>query len=107
MSAASLAAFGLGAVAGVGSIFLFVTGRSNKGEAPVPPAAHETVSRATTRLSRTRAPGTSGRRWSKAPAAGLPAEGPPKESPPETSGWVSPRGVGGSSGGADAPSRDP
>lgn len=48
MSAASLAAFGLGAVAGVGSIFLFVTGRSNKGEAPVPPAAHETVSPATT-----------------------------------------------------------
>jgi hypothetical protein len=40
----SLAAFGLGAVAGLGSIFLFVTGRRNKGEAPVPPIGHEAVS---------------------------------------------------------------
>jgi hypothetical protein len=40
----SLAAFGLGTVAGLGSIFLFVTGRKNKGEVPVPPADHETIS---------------------------------------------------------------
>jgi hypothetical protein len=40
----SLTAFGLGAVAGLGSVFLFVTGRRNKGGAPVPPAGHETVS---------------------------------------------------------------
>jgi hypothetical protein len=39
----SLAAFGLGAVAGLGSIFLFVTGRRNNG-VPVPPAGHETIS---------------------------------------------------------------
>ena len=45
---ASLVAFGLGAVAGVGSIFLFVAGRRNRGDAPVPPAAHETVSPVTT-----------------------------------------------------------
>jgi hypothetical protein len=45
---ASLAAFGLGAVAGVGSVFLFVGGRRNRGDAPVPPAAHETVSPVTT-----------------------------------------------------------
>ncbi len=32
----SLAAFGLGAVAGLGSIFLFVTGRRNKSDAPMP-----------------------------------------------------------------------
>ena len=40
----SLTAFGLGAVAGLGSIFLFVTGRRNKGEAPMPPTGHEAVS---------------------------------------------------------------
>jgi hypothetical protein len=39
----SLAAFGLGAVAGLGSIFLFVTGRRNSG-VPVPPTGHETIS---------------------------------------------------------------
>jgi hypothetical protein len=44
----SLTAFGLGGVAALGSIFLFVTGRRNKGEAPMPPAGHETVSRVTT-----------------------------------------------------------
>ena len=40
----SLVLFGLGAVAGLGSIFLFVTGRRNKDDAPVPPTAHETIS---------------------------------------------------------------
>ena len=40
----SLVAFGLGAVAGLGSIFLFVTGRRNKGDVPVPPTGHETIS---------------------------------------------------------------
>ena len=40
----SLAAFGLGAVAGLGSIFLFATGRKNKGDAPMPPSGHETIS---------------------------------------------------------------
>ena len=40
----SLVAFGLGTVAGLGSIFLFVTGRRNKGDAPMPPTAHETIS---------------------------------------------------------------
>jgi hypothetical protein len=39
----SLAAFGLGTVAGLGSIFLFATGRRDKGAAPVPPAGHETI----------------------------------------------------------------
>jgi hypothetical protein len=39
----SLAAFGLGAVAGLGSIFLFVTGRRNKGDSPMLPAGHETI----------------------------------------------------------------
>jgi hypothetical protein len=38
------AAFGLGGVAGLGSIFLFVTGRRNKGAAPMPPAGHEAIS---------------------------------------------------------------
>jgi hypothetical protein len=40
----SLVAFGLGAVAGLGSIFLFATGRNGKGDAPVPPAGYETIS---------------------------------------------------------------
>ena len=40
----SLVLFGFGAVAGLGSIFLFVTGRRNKGDAPMPPAGHETIS---------------------------------------------------------------
>jgi hypothetical protein len=44
----SLAAFGLGAVAGLGSIFLFVTGRRNKSDAPMPPAGHETIAPVTT-----------------------------------------------------------
>jgi hypothetical protein len=44
----SLVAYGLGAVAGLGSIFLFVTGRKNKGDAPMPPAGHETISPVTT-----------------------------------------------------------
>jgi hypothetical protein len=39
----SLAALVLGAVAGLGSIFLFVTGRRNSG-VPVPPTGHETIS---------------------------------------------------------------
>lgn len=43
---AALVAFGLGAVAGVGSVFLFVLGRRNK--APMPPAGHETISPVTT-----------------------------------------------------------
>jgi hypothetical protein len=41
---ASLVAFGLGAVAGLSSVFLFVTGRGTKGGAPMPPAGHETIS---------------------------------------------------------------
>ena len=45
---ASLAAFGLGAVAGLGAVYLFATGRRNKGDAPVPPAGHETISPVTT-----------------------------------------------------------
>ncbi len=44
----SLVAFGFGAVAGLGSIFLFVTGRRNKSDAPMPPAGHETISPVTT-----------------------------------------------------------
>ncbi len=40
----SLVAFGLGTVAGLGSVFLFATGRKGKGDAPVPPAGHETIS---------------------------------------------------------------
>ena len=40
----SLAMFGLGTVAGLGSIFAFVTGRRNKEVAPVPPTGHETIS---------------------------------------------------------------
>ena len=40
----SLVAFGLGALAGLGSIFLFATGRRGKGQAPMPPAGHETIS---------------------------------------------------------------
>src|SRR6185437_4135621 len=35
---AALVAFGLGTVAGVGSIYLFVFGRRNRGDAPMPPA---------------------------------------------------------------------
>ena len=38
----SLVAFGLGGMAGLGSILLFVTGRRNKGGAPVP-AGHESI----------------------------------------------------------------
>ncbi len=44
----SLVAFGLGGVAGLGSIFLFVTGRRNKGTVPVQSASHETISPAKT-----------------------------------------------------------
>jgi hypothetical protein len=40
----SLVAFGLGTAGGLGSIFLFVTGRRNKGDVPMPPAGRETVS---------------------------------------------------------------
>jgi hypothetical protein len=40
----SLVAFGLGTVAGLGSAVLFLTGRKNKGNAPMPPAGHETIS---------------------------------------------------------------
>jgi len=39
----SLVAFGLGTVAGLGSSFLFVTGRRNKGDVPVPPTGHEVI----------------------------------------------------------------
>jgi hypothetical protein len=39
----SLVLFGLGTVAGLGSIFTFATGRRNKG-VPVPPAGHESIS---------------------------------------------------------------
>ena len=45
---ASLVAFGLGTVAGLGSIFLFIFGRRNRGDAPMPPAGHETISPVTT-----------------------------------------------------------
>jgi hypothetical protein len=44
----SLVAFGLGTAAGLGSIFLFVAGRRNKGDAPMPPAGRETISPAQT-----------------------------------------------------------
>jgi hypothetical protein len=44
----SLVAFGLGGVAGLGSIFLFVTGRRDKGTVPVQPGSHETISSAKT-----------------------------------------------------------
>jgi hypothetical protein len=40
---AALALFGLGTVAGLGSIFTFATSRRNKG-VPVPAAGHETIS---------------------------------------------------------------
>ena len=40
----SLVAFGLGTVAGLGSIYLFTFGRKNKGQAPQPPVGHETIS---------------------------------------------------------------
>jgi hypothetical protein len=39
----ALAAFGLGTVAGLGSVFLALTGRRGKGEAPQPPASHESI----------------------------------------------------------------
>jgi hypothetical protein len=39
----SLAAFGLGAVAGLGSVFLLLTGRRDKGDAALP-SGHETIS---------------------------------------------------------------
>ncbi|MGH3295824.1 MAG: hypothetical protein ACRDP7_28900, partial [Trebonia sp.] len=45
---ASLVAFGLGAAAGLGSIFLIVTGRRNRSDAPMAPAGHETISPVTT-----------------------------------------------------------
>ncbi|MGH3206328.1 MAG: hypothetical protein ACRDNO_01060, partial [Trebonia sp.] len=45
---ASLVALGLGAVAGLGSIFLIVTGRRNRSDAPMPPAGHEAISPVTT-----------------------------------------------------------
>ena len=45
---ASLVAFGLGAVAGAGSIYLLIFGRKNRGDAPMPPAGHETISPVTT-----------------------------------------------------------
>jgi hypothetical protein len=35
---------GRGTVAGLGSIFLFATGRRGKGDAPLPPTGHETIS---------------------------------------------------------------
>jgi hypothetical protein len=44
----SLAVFGLGAMAGLGSAFLLLTGRRNKSNAPMPPAGHETITPATT-----------------------------------------------------------
>jgi hypothetical protein len=40
----SLVVFGLGTVTGLGSIYLFLTGRRSKGGAPQPPAGHETIS---------------------------------------------------------------
>jgi hypothetical protein len=39
----SLGAFGLGTVAGLGSIFLLAAGRRNNGDAPMPPTGHETI----------------------------------------------------------------
>jgi hypothetical protein len=39
----SLVLFGLGTVAGLGSIFTFAAGRRNKVIAPQPPAGHETI----------------------------------------------------------------
>src|SRR5262249_15235940 len=45
---ASLVAFGLGTVAAAGSVFFFITGRRNRGDAPMPPAGHETISPVTT-----------------------------------------------------------
>ena len=45
---ASLAAFGLGALSGLGSVFLFAAGRRNAGRAPHPPAGHESISPAKT-----------------------------------------------------------
>ena len=39
----SLAAFGLGTAAGLGSIFTFATGRRNQGDVPVPPTGHEVI----------------------------------------------------------------
>jgi hypothetical protein len=47
----SLTAFGLGTVAGLGSIFLFATGRKGKGDVPVPPTGHETISLGPDRMS--------------------------------------------------------
>ncbi|MGH3277855.1 MAG: hypothetical protein ACRDNW_01790 [Trebonia sp.] len=44
----ALVSFGLGTVAGLGSVFLFVTGRRNKGQGPGAPAGHETISPVTT-----------------------------------------------------------
>jgi hypothetical protein len=44
----SLVAFGLGTVAGLGSVFLFIAGRRDKGAVPVAQAAHETISPAET-----------------------------------------------------------
>jgi hypothetical protein len=44
----ALAAFGLGAVAAAGSVFLLLTGRRNKGHAPAQPAGHETITPVTT-----------------------------------------------------------
>jgi hypothetical protein len=40
----SLVAFGLGTVAGLGSIFTFASRRRNQGGASMPPAGHETIS---------------------------------------------------------------
>ena len=44
----SLAAFGLGTLAGLGTLYLFAAGRKNNGPAPVPPAGHETITPAQT-----------------------------------------------------------
>src|SRR6201997_3923220 len=44
----ALTAFGLGPVAGLGSVFPLATGRRNQGDAPMPPAGHETISPVTT-----------------------------------------------------------
>ena len=41
---ASLVAFGLGTVTGLGSVYLLLAGRRTKSDAPVPPAGHETIS---------------------------------------------------------------
>ena len=40
----SLVAFGLGTVAGLGSVFLFALGRRNRGDAPMPSAGHKVIS---------------------------------------------------------------